>query len=170
MQAKSEARGTGRTTKAITRALIAAALGKRVLYVAAGERQATDCANMAHGLAEQVLAEFPNLGSEVSITGNAVTIYRDGKPIGNVYFRGLDYATAGDINMGLSEAKQYQYVYDHCAEEVLEQERLRLERVAAEQQIMLLMKKHAIWSATMCGDDKHFFIKDESGTRHTSAE
>ena len=156
MQAKSEARGTGRTTRSIIACLLAAMAGRRILYVCATDTQA----NLLRGMAEDILSDLhtlvgslPHSEVKVGVTDQAISMYRNGELTGKVYFRGLDYAKAGEINIGLEPKLQYQYVYDHYAQEVMEQERLRLERVAAEQQIILLMKKHGLRSVMKVGEE-----------------
>lgn len=144
----NQARGTGRTQNAIKMALMAALAGKRVLFITHSQTFARDCARFADGQMEamaRVLGK-PGAGVSISCASQSVTVYVAGLHIGAVMFRSTAQQEQHDINTGLREEQRYVILKDHYVVELEEQERQRLEKVAAQEQILMLMEKYG-WAS-----------------------
>lgn len=136
-------RGTGRTQSKVRMALMAAMMGKRVLYITHSEAHARDCALIAFHMVQECEG-IPGLPTiEVgSVAGKCLDFYIEGKMIGTLRFASMNDDAPAKLNSGQPEHLLYRAVYDHHVEYLRELERQRLEKVAAQEQILLLMKKH----------------------------
>lgn len=140
-------RSTGRTTRQIQQCLLAAALGKRVMFVTAGPSLP------AYQQAREMLKSAQSLGFRTGTdtiengTTKVITFYRGGGEAGVLRFRSIsDNPTS--LNLGLSEHLKYLIVDDHYVQVKRDEESARLSKVAAMEQIALLMEKHG-WEAAM---------------------
>lgn len=147
-------RGTGRTQMKIRSSLLAALLGRRVLHVSVSREQA----NAAREYTLKLLNDSFDIPGQPllthSVSGNTIQFYRpQGGEHGIIRFTDMHAQPDGEsgINTGLRGPQLYALTFDHHVLEKREAERQRLERVAAEQQIVLLMKKHGIRSVLHVG-------------------
>lgn len=163
-----KARGTGRTQNAIKVAMLAALAGRRVLFITHSETFARECMRFAQGQVELMMKIVgqPGPGMSVACTGAAMSVYSAGHLVGKLQFRSTAQQENHDLNTGLRGAEVYAIVKDHYVLELEEEERLRLEKVAAQEQIQLLMKKYGWRSVCRVGQaGRRAYTVDMHGNR-----
>lgn len=136
-------RRTGRTTGKIQMALMAAMMGRRVMFVAHTQHYGQDLCRKAAEMvqAQNSLPGMPTM--EVIVTKDSITFYLYGNVHGILRFQGMS-AEPSNINRGLREPLLYRFVYDHHVLELQEEERKRKKRLADLNMIEQLMKEHGI--------------------------
>lgn len=140
-------RRSGRTTRSVNNALRLAAMGNRVLYVCHAEEFARHCARMAQELMNETLSKAVVAQKRlVQYTAHSIAFYEGGSLVGILLFRSMQLEASNPINLGLRGEQVYVEIEDHWVRHMREQERLRLEEVAAREQIQLLMDKYG-WSS-----------------------
>ena len=135
------ARRTGRTTAKIRMALLAAMMGRRVLFVAHTQHYGHDCAALAVDMlneSEQIPG-MPKL--EVSYTKDTITFYLNGKEHGVLRFESMG-ADLERYNRGIKEPLLYRMVYDHHALELIAERERQEQRLADSNEIKRLMRKN----------------------------
>lgn len=155
-------RGTGRTCIQIRSCIMAAMFGRRVAYITANQHTAKEC----HAYAVQLLNDAFTMPGEArlqwSASGNTIQFYDERGSAGVLRF--ISQQATENVNVGLRAHRQFTLVYDHHVLELQEQERLRLERVAAQEQIILLLKKHE-WTGIQIQPGAANFYGTDLGAR-----
>lgn len=133
-------RRTGRTTRGIYSALLAAMSGKRVVHLSSKECLARDACRAAVKLLEEIPGGFD--GQRAEMTADSITLYYlNGSVRGIIKFRSM---YAHDINRGLRDSERYIEVADHHVAEVLAEKARKEARSKALEQIRDLMLAHEI--------------------------
>lgn len=137
-------RGTGRTERRVRRALLAVLLGKRVIFVSKTDGEA----HAAYQMAVNMLHEQRDIG----VTGGVVyqtnrslsptiTTYRMGVMLGQLQFVPLGFDVV-KFNRGLTDELRFYVVNDHVVEDELADRAAKRERIAAKEQVKMLMDKY----------------------------
>lgn len=143
------ARRTGRTGNAVKQSVLAAAFGKRVVYICGNQAGA----DYARTIAKQFIAEaFGELANVHGLLYNRVSVQRDrilfyfanGEVSGQIVFRSM---SAQDINMGMREPERFHVIEDHHTVELREERRKEEARREAARQIVALMREHGFVAA-----------------------
>lgn len=137
-------RGTGRTERRVRRALLAVLLGKRVLFVAKNG----DTARTAYQMAVHMLEEQRSIGVSGGIVYQTspkvvatITTYRMGVMLGQLQFVSMACDVA-KFNRGLTDELRFYVVNDHVVEDERANRAAKLERIAAKEQVKMLMDKY----------------------------
>lgn len=134
-------RRTGRTQTKIRMALLAAMMGRRVLFVAHTQHYGYDCRQQAADMLNES-EQIPGMPKfEVSITKDTITFYLNGKEHGILRFESMS-ADLERYNRGQREPLLYRSVYDHHALELIAERERQEQRQADSNEIKRLMRKN----------------------------
>jgi hypothetical protein len=151
-------RGTGRTTRAVKAAVMAAAFGKRVVYLCGNQNSADYACNVANEFIVTALGTITGadgylLSNRVTCNRSGCTFYfANGEVSGRLEFRSI---AAQDINLCLSNKNAYHVIEDHFAVEVRAEQEAKRIRMEDCNTIISLMKKHGMIKVHLPEDANH---------------
>ncbi|ANH51080.1 hypothetical protein FDH02_gp04 [Pseudomonas phage VSW-3] len=141
--ARDPARGTGRTTNAVKAAVMAAAFGKRVVYLCGNQNSADHASSVAREFVSESLGKVCD--QRVSMSKERITFYfANGAVAGILVFRSI---AARDINIGMRDDSRFHVIEDHYATEVKAEQAYRAERIEAGRTIRELMQRYGFTRA-----------------------
>lgn len=130
-------RRTGRTTGAIKSAVMAAAFGKRVAYIACTTQQAIEHCRTA---VEFITSAGVNANRFTYGPQQITFYYHNGDVAGIMRFLGM--GSADNINRGLRDSLKYAIVNDHYTDELLVEKARKEARMADCATVVELLRKH----------------------------
>lgn len=142
-------RRTGRTQTKIRMALMAAMMGRRVLFIAHTQHYGFDCRQQASDMLKESeqIPGMPKL--EITCTKDTIRFYLKGKEHGILRFESVG-ADLERYNRGQPEPLLYRFVYDHYALELIAEREREEQRQAASNEIKRLMREHGWAKVTDC--------------------